>query len=421
VALWDTGRVIILSGQRNALPEPAADIPVGREPIALAAGDLDRDGHLDLVVANWGSGSISVIRGGPSGLGSKAPETIAAGLFPHALRIRDFNGDGLPDVAVVNYGSHDVSCFLGGKDGLAKGQRIPVGDFPAAIAAGDFDSDGFVDIATVDSGSTGISLVRGGPTGMSQSQSVGLLESGAPVGLTPLDFDGDGFLDLVVANQKPGEIVGLRGGAEGLRWGGIIAQGNRPVLLLNSDVDADGFDDVVVVDAGSARAIDLRQAYALPHGHAIVPDPASGEPLVIIDPRSPSRYRLEIEPGGGPEGEPQIAVAPTPLFPIPQEIAAAAGKYFTVLADSLALLREGTELPRPARLSLRLRDHDRSLLDAALRDPRRLKIIRRNGETGCGEIENGPIEIRELSRAKFASFPISRLACYTVVLERERQ
>jgi VCBS repeat protein len=420
VSLWNSDRVVVLVGRGSGLPEPKGEIAVGRQPIALSTGDLDQDGDLDLIVANWGASTVTIIRGNTAGLSDRV-ETLSAGTFPHLLSLQDFDGDGSLDLAVVNYGSQDITCFLDGRGGLPRRQRFPVGAFPVSVSVDDFDADGFMDLVTANSGARTVSFVRGGPAGMSGGQTINLLESGTPVAVRSIDFDGDGFIDLLVATQKPGEIVGLRGGTAGLRLGGVIARGSEPRILLTSDVDADGFDDAIFVDAGSARVVDLRTSYSTRHGLELVDRAEPSRPLVVQDGRSPSRFRLEIEPGGEPAGQRNVAAVPALPLSIPQEAANARGKYFTVVTDAVALLRDGIELSKPARLSLRLRDHDRSLLDAAIANSSALHVVHRRQSTGGGELEGAPIEIQDFEGAKWASFPITRFGRYMIVLEQGRR
>ena len=73
------------------------DFVYGSNPNSIAIGDLNGDGAPDLVAANNGANTVSVLLGnGASGFGAKTD--FAAGAAPISLAIGDVNGDGRPDV-----------------------------------------------------------------------------------------------------------------------------------------------------------------------------------------------------------------------------------------------------------------------------------------------------------------------------------
>ena len=77
----------------------------------MAAGDLDRDGALDLVATNLSSNAITVLHGhGDGTFGSGIP--FGVGVYPWALAIADMNADGWPDVAVANRDDQTVSVLF---------------------------------------------------------------------------------------------------------------------------------------------------------------------------------------------------------------------------------------------------------------------------------------------------------------------
>ena len=59
------------------------------------------DGIPDLVVANAGSNTVSVLLGNGNGT-FQAQQTFATGTSPSSVAVGDVNGDGKPDIVVAN-------------------------------------------------------------------------------------------------------------------------------------------------------------------------------------------------------------------------------------------------------------------------------------------------------------------------------
>ncbi len=92
------------------------DFNTGTEPIGIATGDMDGDGKLDIVVANFNANTVSVIRNistsGSIAFANKVD--YATGPSPRYVAIGDIDGDGKPDIAVTNFGfvsSWNISVF----------------------------------------------------------------------------------------------------------------------------------------------------------------------------------------------------------------------------------------------------------------------------------------------------------------------
>ena len=76
--------------------------PTGLQPIAVAVGDFNRDGRLDLAVPNSGDGTVSILLGNAAG-GFTIGTSASVGLFnPFALAVGDLDGDGQADVREEN-------------------------------------------------------------------------------------------------------------------------------------------------------------------------------------------------------------------------------------------------------------------------------------------------------------------------------
>jgi hypothetical protein len=86
---------------------PAKPFASGHAPTALASGDIDGDGHPDLVVCNQGGDSVTVLLGAPGIL--KEGETLPAPQ-PQGVALGDLDGDGKADLAVA--ARDEVIIFL---------------------------------------------------------------------------------------------------------------------------------------------------------------------------------------------------------------------------------------------------------------------------------------------------------------------
>ena len=91
------------------------DLPTGTHPDALAIGDLDKDGRPDVVAANPSDDTISVLQnasaGGPIVL-TPLELRPATGLTPINLVLEDVDRDGWLDIVVANHDGDSISIIL---------------------------------------------------------------------------------------------------------------------------------------------------------------------------------------------------------------------------------------------------------------------------------------------------------------------
>src|SRR5207244_4079079 len=132
---------------------PAAGSPVaaGTSPRAVAMGDVNGDGKLDLTVPNLGSNNVTILLGnGSGGFSPAAGSPVAVGTEPGSVAIGDANGDGRLDLAAANLRSDNVTILLGNGSGgfsPAAGSPVTVGTNPEFVAVGDVNGDGRLDLA----------------------------------------------------------------------------------------------------------------------------------------------------------------------------------------------------------------------------------------------------------------------------------
>ena len=108
---FDTHAVLVFLGNGDGSFGSQSTYTTGTNPDAVAMGDLNGDGRLDLAVANRDSNTVSVLLGNVGG-GFQQQIQYPTGLGPDSVAIRDLNGDGKLDVAVANADSNNVTVLL---------------------------------------------------------------------------------------------------------------------------------------------------------------------------------------------------------------------------------------------------------------------------------------------------------------------
>jgi len=142
-----------------------------------ALGDFDRNGHVDLAIAQSSPAQAAVLFG--NGAGGFAPaQVIGTTDNPSSIIATDLNRDGWPDIAVSDRGQeHYLSLNLGiGGGAFGQQTRYALGHDATHLDFADFDHDGAPDIAA------------------STSEGLAVLQNRAPA--LP-DLDGDGIADTV--------------------------------------------------------------------------------------------------------------------------------------------------------------------------------------------------------------------------------
>ena len=75
-------------------------------PSAIATGDFNDDGNMDIAVTDMANNRVMILLGNGDGT-FQTPVAYPTGSNPVALVAQDFDGDGEPDLAVVNQGTED--------------------------------------------------------------------------------------------------------------------------------------------------------------------------------------------------------------------------------------------------------------------------------------------------------------------------
>src|SRR5262249_27038949 len=90
---------VLIGGPNGAFSAPI-DYAAGSNPLDVAIGDVNGDGHPDIVVGNYGGAAVGVLLNNGSGaFGSMT--SFTANMKPQGLYLADVDGDGKPDVGAA--------------------------------------------------------------------------------------------------------------------------------------------------------------------------------------------------------------------------------------------------------------------------------------------------------------------------------
>ena len=249
----------ILMGRGNGtfLKQTVYDLDNFGDGKAVVIGDLNKDGKIDLVVADEGHSTVAVFLGKGDGTFQTQKHTALNGPA-HSIALGDFNGDGKADLVVTD--NVYVSVLLGNGNGTFQTQKIYYrdGSHPEFVTIGDFNRDGKLDLAVANAGSNNISILLGNGNGTflpHKAYTTGNQPSFVTVG----DFNGDNKVDLVVANSYVNDwyyaseniSILLGRGNGGFITADSYAAGSIPVFAAIGDFNKDGNLDMAVTNAGS--------------------------------------------------------------------------------------------------------------------------------------------------------------------------
>jgi hypothetical protein len=245
--------VYLNDGTGQFAAHPVSPTFGSRYSAAVALGDVDDDGDMDALVAN-GDGPQDVYLNNGSGcftLHSISP-TFGAGESMD-VELGDVDGDGDLDAIVANWRApHDV--YL--NDGTGRFAPQPISptfgfNWSFDVAVGDVDGDGDLDAITANYYNQPQAVYLNDGTGRFAAHPISpTFGSGYSHSVALGDLDGDGDLDAVVANHynNQAEEVYLNDSTGRFAPHPIsptFGAGNSSTVVLG-DMDGDGDLDVVV-------------------------------------------------------------------------------------------------------------------------------------------------------------------------------
>jgi hypothetical protein len=299
----------------SVVPHPAFAFRPGpiERPLAIAAGDFDRDGRDDILVANFAAGTLQLLLSqgngvyagltGPFGVGSASLSQGTSGpfsLFVTDMNPNDVDGDSIPNVSDdcpnfynpidvttgvqvdSNHNGVGDACERGtdsNGDGIidtpidTDGDGVPDYDPATHVVDNcpllfnplqeDADHDGVGDacVTGLDVAVLTTSAGTGSPFGAVRfrigdgeggfSGRSSLFTGGGPGGILLADFTGDQLKDLIITDSPNNAMQYFPGVGDG-QFGAqtILITGHGPQGVVAADIDGDGHLDLVVGDRG---------------------------------------------------------------------------------------------------------------------------------------------------------------------------
>ncbi|MBV8402816.1 MAG: VCBS repeat-containing protein [Gammaproteobacteria bacterium] len=277
----------------------------GTNPSSIAVTDLSGSGPLDMVIANFGTGSVSVFMHGASPGTFDAAVDVMTGGQPNQVIATDLNGDGKPDLVLADMSSSgNVIVLLADPANPGKfmaPKNLATGLTTPSVAVGDLNGDGAADIVAAvfdSSGNNGaVMIFYQNPNQRGTFQSPVSYPAGAqPQSVKIADVNGDGLPDIIVANFGPGTDGKGSAGVSVLLQDSThpgtflppvtYATAGASIDVAVGDLNGDGKPDLAVANqapANTGSVSVLLQDPAHPGTFLARTDyPALGQPLSIV-------------------------------------------------------------------------------------------------------------------------------------------
>ena len=273
----------VLLGKDDGTFQEVVTYPTGGcDARSLAVADVNGDGRMDVVVANFcGLGSseltnIAVFLGNGDGTLQPPKTSNPGGFGPLSVAVADLNGDGKPDFIVANWYNYEYYCcpssnaavLLGNGDGTfqAHGTYLD-SEMTTSVAVADVNGDSQPDVVVAlacqyfhcEPGGGGIAILINRGDGTFQDPRRYSSGGDFAYSVAVADFNHDGRPDVAVGNYSSDTVGVLLGNGDGTFLPAVTydAGGEKGILeawltsVAIADINGDGKPDLIATNSPS--------------------------------------------------------------------------------------------------------------------------------------------------------------------------
>lgn len=223
---------------------------------SLTIADIDNDGDVDILANARGAQNLIHLNDGMGGFPSSRPFGAADDSTIN-VAVGDLDNDGHLDLILANRDAQQNVVLI--NDGHAQfSRRIPFGtgrDETRAVAVADLDGDGNLDWAAGNIGQANAVYLGDGKGGVRETMSFGR-EDGQTYTLAIADMDNDKRPDIIVGNvQQPNAVFFNQGKGGTFRETRFGDASHATYNLAVGDLNQDGYRDIAVANSDAQNFV----------------------------------------------------------------------------------------------------------------------------------------------------------------------